>query len=49
MIERGFHELTGIGEKCSMTCRIWCWLGLHRWSDPGGYCECCGKKDRFFD
>lgn len=25
-----------------------CWLGLHRWSMPGGWCEKCGKCDRFF-
>lgn len=25
-----------------------CWLGLHRWSMPGGHCERCGVCDRFF-
>jgi hypothetical protein len=25
-----------------------CWLGLHRWSFPGGWCEKCGKCDTFF-
>ena len=25
-----------------------CWLGMHRWDMPGGCCEKCGKRDRFF-
>ncbi len=25
-----------------------CWLGLHRWSMPGGWCENCGRCDLFF-
>ena len=25
-----------------------CWLGQHRWSMPGGWCERCGLCDRFF-
>lgn len=23
----------------------YCWMGLHRWSYPGGYCQKCGKCD----
>ncbi len=26
-----------------------CWMGLHRWSEPGGHCEKCGRCDTFFD
>jgi hypothetical protein len=29
--------------------RMFCWLGLHRWNMPGGWCEECGATDRFFD
>lgn len=25
-----------------------CWLGQHRWSMPGGWCERCGICDTFF-
>ena len=25
-----------------------CWMGLHRWSMPGGWCERCGMCDKFF-
>lgn len=25
-----------------------CWLGQHRWSMPGGWCEKCGVCDKFF-
>jgi len=25
-----------------------CWLGLHCWSMPGGWCERCGKCDIIF-
>lgn len=25
-----------------------CWMGLHRWSMPGGWCERCGMCDTFF-
>lgn len=25
-----------------------CWMGLHRWSMPGGWCERCGLCDTFF-
>lgn len=25
-----------------------CWMGFHRWSMPGGWCEWCGLCDRFF-
>jgi len=25
-----------------------CWLGQHRWSMPGGWCERCGMCDEFF-
>lgn len=25
-----------------------CWLGQHRWSMPGGWCERCGQCDTFF-
>lgn len=26
----------------------YCWMGLHRWSMPGGWCEKCGLCDKFF-
>lgn len=26
----------------------YCWMGLHRWSHPGGFCERCGMCDLFF-
>ncbi len=29
--------------------RLLCLLGAHRWSHPGGECECCGLHDDFFD
>ncbi len=25
-----------------------CWLGQHRWDQPDGHCERCGKCDEFF-
>jgi len=28
--------------------RLACWMGLHHWSMPGGWCEDCGKCDTFF-
>jgi hypothetical protein len=46
--EIGEHHFTG-GGSCSWQCRVYCFFNLHRWSWPGGYCECCGEKDGFFD
>lgn len=35
--------------SCSWLCRLFCFLGLHRWDMPGGKCEYCKKSDDFFD
>ncbi len=35
--------------RCIWLCKAVCWLGLHRWQYPGGYCDCCGIRDNFFD
>jgi hypothetical protein len=35
--------------RCTWFCRVCCWLGLHYWDAPGGYCICCGYHDNFFD
>lgn len=40
---RPFRVWMGGGSKYSR-----CWMGQHRWSMPGGWCERCGMCDRFF-
>lgn len=45
----GTHVFTVLGspERCRWSCKIYCFLGSHRWSYPSGFCECCGKRDNF--
>lgn len=48
VIDKGFHVYTGDGEKCKWYCQLFCFFNNHRWSYPGGYCECCGMSDELF-
>lgn len=45
----GTHIYTVMGPSrpCGFLCPFWCFLNLHRWAYPGGYCECCGTEDTF--
>lgn len=43
------YTVLGLPRPCTWMCKVWCWLGMHRWSWPGGYCECCEKSDTFDD